>query len=59
LTDINIAVTKDNIEKNDIPLDDTDKFKRKVNIITLPTITTIPIYSKDIINSIKNRKWVL
>ncbi len=53
MTDLNIAITKESIEKNDIPLPDIYKFNIKLNIIALPTITTIPIYSKDISDSIK------
>jgi len=53
LSDINIAITKEEIEDDDIPQQIIYRFKKKINIITLPTIITIPIYSKDIANSIK------
>ena len=54
MTDLNIAITKEDIEKDDIPLPDIFKLDIKLNIIALPTITTIPLYSKDISDSIKN-----
>ena len=51
--EINIAITKEEIEEDDIPNYNIEKFKKKLNIILLPTITTVPLYSKDITNSIK------
>jgi uroporphyrinogen-III synthase len=53
MTDLNIAITKEGIEKDDIPLPDIFKSDIKLKIIALPTITTIPLYSKDILDSIK------
>jgi len=54
LADINIAITKEEIEENDIPqFNNIDKFKNKMKIITIPTILTVPIYSKEISNSFK------
>jgi uroporphyrinogen-III synthase len=53
MTDLNIAITKEDIEKDDIPLPDIFKSDIKLKIIALPTITTIPLYSKDISDSIK------
>lgn len=53
MTDLNIAITKEDIDKNDIPLSDICRFDKKLNIIALPTITTIPLYSKDVSDSIK------
>ena len=53
MTDLNIAITKEDVDKNDIPLSDIYRFDKKLNIIALPTITTIPIYSKDVSDSIK------
>ena len=55
LTVINIAITKEEIEKDDIPQQNIEDFnnEKKINIITLPTISTVPIYSTDIENSMK------
>ncbi|MBA3749520.1 MAG: uroporphyrinogen-III synthase [Nitrosopumilus sp.] len=53
MSDINVAITKEEIEEDDIPQQIISKINKKINIITLPTIITIPIYSKDIANSIK------
>ena len=54
MSDINIAITKESIEENDIPhFNNSNKFKDKINIIAIPTILTVPIYSKEIQNSIK------
>jgi len=54
LSDINVAITKESIEENDIPqFNNSNKFKYKINIIAIPTILTVPIYSKEIYNSIK------
>ena len=54
LSDINIAITKESIEENDIPhINNSNKFKDKINIIAIPTILTVPIYSKEIHNSFK------
>jgi uroporphyrinogen-III synthase len=53
LSDINIAITKEEIEDDDIPQQIIYGFKEKLNIITLPTIVTVPIHSIDITNSIK------
>jgi uroporphyrinogen-III synthase len=53
LINLNIAITREYIEENDIPLPDIHNFNIKLNIIALPTITTIPLYSKDISDSIK------
>ncbi|MER5175106.1 MAG: uroporphyrinogen-III synthase [Candidatus Nitrosocosmicus sp.] len=55
MTDINIAITKEEIEKDDIPQQNICGFEKekKINIIALPTIITIPISSKETVNSIK------
>ncbi len=53
MTEINIAITKEKIEENDVPYKDIEEFKKNINIILLPTITTVPLYSKDITDSIK------
>ncbi len=55
MTVINIAITKEQIEKDDIPQQNMFGFegKKKINIIALPTIITIPISSKETANSIK------
>ena len=54
MTDLNIAITKEEIEKNDIPIyQNMDGLNKNINIILLPTIITIPLYSKDITDSIK------
>jgi uroporphyrinogen-III synthase len=54
LNEINIAITKEEIEENDVPLyKNIEGFKKNINIIPLPTIITVPLYSKDITDSIK------
>ncbi len=55
VNNINIAITREEIEKDDIPHQDDDisHNKKKFNIITLPTIISTPLNSKDIANSIK------
>jgi hypothetical protein len=53
LTEINIAITKEEIEENDIPHKEIKGFNKNINIILLPTIITVPLYSKDITDSIK------
>jgi uroporphyrinogen-III synthase len=54
LTELNIAITKEEIEENDVPIyKNVDGLKKNINIILLPTIITIPLYSKDIADSIK------
>jgi uroporphyrinogen-III synthase len=54
LTDINIAITKEEIKESDIPqINDQIKFKDNIKIISIPTIITVPIYSKEISNSLK------
>jgi uroporphyrinogen-III synthase len=54
LTEINIAITKEEIEENDVPhYNNVEGYKKNINIILLPTIITIPLYSKDITDSIK------
>jgi len=54
LTDtINIAITKEEIDDDDIPQQNTIYCDGKINIITLPTIVTIPLFSKSISATIK------
>jgi uroporphyrinogen-III synthase len=54
LADINIAITKEEIKESDIPqFNNQNKFKEKIKIIPIPTILTVPIYSKEISNSLK------
>lgn len=54
MTDItNIAITKEEIDEDDIPQQNTDRRDEKINIIALPTIVTIPISSKNISTTIK------
>jgi uroporphyrinogen-III synthase len=54
LTELNIAITKEEIEENDVPIyKNVDGLKKNINIILLPTIITVPLYSKDITDSIK------
>ncbi len=54
MTEINIAITKEEIEENDVPhYNNVEGYKKNINIILLPTIITIPLYSKDITDSIK------
>ncbi len=54
MTDIkNIAITKEEIDEDDIPQQNTDCCDEKINIIALPTIVTIPICSKNISTTIK------
>jgi uroporphyrinogen-III synthase len=54
LTELNIAITKEEIEENDVPIyKNVEGLKKNINIILLPTIITVPLYSKDITNSIK------
>src|SRR5215207_7079770 len=54
LTDTtNIAITKEEIDEDDIPQQNTDCCDGKINIIALPTIVTIPINSKNISATIK------
>ncbi len=55
---INIAITREEIEKEDIPNQDNNNSssccsKTKFNVITLPTIVTTPLYSTDTANAIK------
>ncbi|MBA3977937.1 MAG: uroporphyrinogen-III synthase [Nitrosopumilus sp.] len=59
---INIAITREEIEKEDIPHQDSNNnnknssgghLKKRLNVITLPTIVTIPLYSTETANSIK------
>jgi uroporphyrinogen-III synthase len=49
----NIAVTKEEIDEDDIPRQNTNCCDEKINIIALPTIVTIPIHSKNISDTIK------
>jgi len=49
----NIAITKEEIDEDDIPRQNTDCCDEKINIIALPTIVTIPIHSKNISDTIK------
>ncbi len=59
LTDktINIAITREEIEIDDIPHQIQNSVccrpNKVLNVITLPTIVTIPLYSKDTAESIK------
>ena len=53
MTEINIAITKEEIEEDDVPYKNIDGFKKNINIILLPTIITVPLDSKDITDSIK------
>jgi uroporphyrinogen-III synthase len=54
LTDTtNIAITKEEIDEDDIPQQNTACCDEKINIIALPTIVTIPIHSKNISATIK------
>lgn len=54
MTEINIAITKEEIEENDVPIyKNAEGLKKNINIILLPTIITVPLYSKDITDSIK------
>ena len=54
MTEINIAITKEEIEENDVPIyNNVEGLKKNINIILLPTIITVPLYSKDITDSIK------
>jgi uroporphyrinogen-III synthase len=53
---INIAITREEIERDDIPKQsqNTGRHPNKIlNVITLPTIVTVPLYSKDTAESIK------
>jgi uroporphyrinogen-III synthase len=49
----NIAVTKEEIDEDDIPQQDTIHCNEKINIIALPTIVTIPLCSKNISATVK------
>ena len=54
MADINIAITKEEIKESDIPqFNNQNKFKEKIKIVPIPTILTVPIYSKEISNSLK------
>jgi uroporphyrinogen-III synthase len=54
LTDAtNIAITKEEIDEDDIPQQNADGCHEKINIIALPTIVTIPIRSKNVSATIK------
>ncbi len=54
LTDIiNIAITKEEIDGDDIPQQNTIYCNEKINIIALPTIVTIPLCSKNISATMK------
>jgi uroporphyrinogen-III synthase len=54
LADINIAITKEEIKDDDIPeSNNQNKIKEKIKIVPIPTILTIPIYSKEISNTLK------
>ena len=54
---LNVAITREEISKDDVPQYDNTSarthLKRNLNIVTLPTIVTTPIYSKDTSNSIR------
>ncbi len=53
---INIAITREEIERDDIPHQSQNNGfhpNKILNVITLPTIVTIPLYSKDTAESIK------
>lgn len=53
---INIAITREEIERDDIPHQTQSSVchpNKALNVITLPTIVTIPLYSKDTAESIK------
>jgi uroporphyrinogen-III synthase len=54
---INIAITREEIEKDDVPqqdnIDACSRLKKNLNILPLPTIVTAPIYSKDTSSSLK------
>ena len=49
----NIAITKEEIDEDDIPQQDTIHCNEKINIIALPTIVTIPLCSKNISATVK------
>ena len=54
MADINIAITKEEIKNSDVAqLKNQNKFKEKIKIISIPTILTVPINSKEISNSLK------
>ena len=54
MADINIAITKEEIKESDIPqFNNQNKLTEKIKIIPIPTILTVPIYSKEISNSLK------
>ena len=58
LTDktINIAITREEIERDDIPhltQNSVCSPNKILNVITLPTIVTVPLYSKETAESIK------
>jgi len=49
----NIAVTKEEIDEDDIPQQGTIHCNEKINIIALPTIVTIPLCSKSTSATVK------
>ncbi|MGN6559960.1 MAG: uroporphyrinogen-III synthase [Candidatus Nitrosocosmicus sp.] len=53
MKDINIVITREEIDKDDIALFSQYKNISKINLIALPTIITIPINSINISNAIK------
>ncbi|MEJ7642378.1 MAG: uroporphyrinogen-III synthase [Candidatus Nitrosocosmicus sp.] len=53
---INIAITREEIERDDFPHQSQSSGchpNKNLNVITLPTIVTVPLYSKDTAESIK------
>jgi hypothetical protein len=54
---INIAITREEIERDDIPQQSQNSGcnhpNKILNVIALPTIVTVPLYSKDTAESIK------
>ncbi len=52
MVNINITITKEEIENEDIPHQQLMESQKKINIITLPTIGTIPINSSEVKNAL-------
>lgn len=52
MVNINITITKEEIENEDIPYYRRRESQKKINIITLPTIRTIPINSSEVKNAL-------